>query len=181
MDWKWLYTSFEGRISRKQFWIGVVVLAVVALVVYFVIGSFVGVSMFAGMSAIGPDGTLDVEALQAVMVRASWFSLIMFLIFLWPSAAVWIKRRHDRGSSGIDVWIVYGLQAIGSIMAVLGLATVMTDMGNGMMLPAQSPIAMGLGVITGLGGLYLLVVCGFLRGNAGQNAYGADPLAAPAD
>lgn len=177
MDWKWLFTSFDGRINRKKFWLGVVVLIVVALVVYFVVGALIGVSMFAGMSAVGPDGTVDIDALTAVTARANWFALVMFLVFLWPNAALWIKRRHDRGSSGIDVWVFFGLQAIATLLAALGLSTTLTDMGNGVMIPMPNMIATVLGVVVGLLGLYLLVVGGFLKGTAGENKYGPDPLA----
>ena len=32
MDWKYLFTSFEGRIGRQQMWMGIIVLMVVSLV-----------------------------------------------------------------------------------------------------------------------------------------------------
>jgi uncharacterized membrane protein YhaH (DUF805 family) len=35
---------------------------------------------------------------------------------------------------------------------------------------------MGLSVIVGIFGLYMLVVLGFLKGTAGPNNYGPDPL-----
>lgn len=177
MDWKWLFTSFDGRIGRKQFWIGIVVLIIVSIVVYFVAGSLIGVSMLGGITAMNADGSIDMDALQATMTRANWFSLIMLLIFLWPGAALWIKRRHDRGSSGIDVWIFYGLQLLSVLLGALGLTMTMTDMGNGVMFPTPNVVSMILGVVVGLLGLYLLIVGGFLKGTAGENAYGPDPLA----
>jgi len=36
MDWNYLFTSFDGRISRQPFWIGTLVLWVASLVVSFV-------------------------------------------------------------------------------------------------------------------------------------------------
>lgn len=32
MDWKYLFTSFEGRISRKTYWTGILVLAVIGFI-----------------------------------------------------------------------------------------------------------------------------------------------------
>jgi uncharacterized membrane protein YhaH (DUF805 family) len=35
-----------------------------------------------------------------------------------------------------------------------------------------------LGIVSAIFGIYLLVVLGFLKGTAGANSYGADPLGA---
>jgi len=32
MDWKWLFTSFDGRINRAKFWAGIGVMFVVMIV-----------------------------------------------------------------------------------------------------------------------------------------------------
>jgi uncharacterized membrane protein YhaH (DUF805 family) len=177
MNWQSLFTSFDGRIGRKQFWIGVVVLMVASIVVYFIVGPIFGVSMFAGMNAVSADGNVDVEALQATITRANWFSLIMFALFLWPGAALTIKRRHDRGSTGIEVWVIYGLQGLSALVAALGIGMTLTDMGGGVMLPMPGIISTVIGAVAGIGSLYLLIVCGFLKGTDGENAYGPDPLA----
>ena len=35
MDFGYLYTSFEGRINRKPYWIGLIVLIIVMMVIIF--------------------------------------------------------------------------------------------------------------------------------------------------
>jgi uncharacterized membrane protein YhaH (DUF805 family) len=49
------------------------------------------------------------------------------------------------------------------------------DVG-GTPIPVPGPITIALGTITGIYGIYLLVVLGFLKGTAGPNNYGPDPL-----
>ncbi len=39
MDFKYLYTSFDGRINRAKYWAGIVILAIVSIVLGFVIGA----------------------------------------------------------------------------------------------------------------------------------------------
>ena len=38
MDWRWLLLSFEGRINRAKFWLGILVLMAIYLVAYAIIG-----------------------------------------------------------------------------------------------------------------------------------------------
>jgi len=40
MDFRYLYTSFEGRINRKPFWIAGLILFVVAIVISSVVRTF---------------------------------------------------------------------------------------------------------------------------------------------
>ena len=172
MDWKWLYTSFDGRISRKQFWIGAIVLAVVSIVVSFAIASIMGVSLFSVAMMNG-----DAEAMLAQSARLAWINLIIYLIFCWPAYALSVKRRHDRGATGILVLVSIGLGILTYLLQGFGLGYSMMDMGNGVMVPMPNMISTALGVVSGLLALYLLVVLGFLKGYEGENAYGPDPLA----
>ncbi len=45
MDWKYLLTSFEGRISRQPFWLSVLVLFIAQWVIMIVAGMVFGFSM----------------------------------------------------------------------------------------------------------------------------------------
>jgi uncharacterized membrane protein YhaH (DUF805 family) len=47
-----------------------------------------------------------------------------------------------------------------------------------MVVPTPTPLLVVLGLVAGILGIYLLVVCGFLKGTAGSNNYGPDPLQA---
>lgn len=70
MDWKYLYTNFDGRIARKDWWVGIAIIFVVSLVLSFLIG--------------------DRGLVQFVI------AIILFIAGL----ALHIKRFHDRGKSG---------------------------------------------------------------------------------
>lgn len=83
---KEIYLSFEGRVPRKVFWIyGVLVVFVGALVVVgvvTVIASFIG----------------------------GWFAFILipfYIMVIWGSLAIQVKRWHDRDKSGW--WVLIGL------------------------------------------------------------------------
>ncbi len=116
MDWKYLYTSFEGRIGRQQMWMGIVVLIVISIVLA-VLDMILGTRTDSGIGILGG---------------------IFSVICIFPSLALYAKRWHDRGKSGW--WTLIILVPI-------------------------------------IGGLWLLIELGFLKGTEGPNQYGADPLA----
>ena len=116
MDWKYLFTSLEGRIGRQSFWMGVIAFAVVAIIAT-VLDMVIGTRMSNGLGVIG---------------------LIVDIVFIYPAIMLYAKRWHDRGKSGW--WTLIGLVPI-------------------------------------IGGIWLLVELGFLKGTSGQNQYGPDPLA----
>lgn len=82
MDWKYLFTSFEGRINRQPFWIGF-------LIVFFInilVGSASGFSINPfGMGGMGGIGGLG---------------FIISLLLIYPALAIGTKRCHDRNKSG---------------------------------------------------------------------------------
>lgn len=111
--------SFEGRISRKAFWLftlAVIVLYVIAMGVM-----FSGTDMASGVAPSIPI----------------WY-WIMVLVLLWPSLAVQAKRWHDQDKSAW--WILIGL-------------------------------------VPFVGGLIVLIMCGFIAGSPGPNRFGAGPMA----
>jgi uncharacterized membrane protein YhaH (DUF805 family) len=81
VDWKQLLTSFDGRIGREMFWVGLVAAAIVSAVIYFVAGMIARV--------VPGIGWLILLALQVVS--------------LYPAAAVAMKRLHDRDKP--DFWL----------------------------------------------------------------------------
>jgi uncharacterized membrane protein YhaH (DUF805 family) len=79
MDWKFLLTSYEGRINRAKFWAGVAVIAaagIVAMIIDNVIGT-----TFQGL----PYGFV-----YAIVMLASLYSVF----------SIYAKRWHDRDKSG---------------------------------------------------------------------------------
>jgi uncharacterized membrane protein YhaH (DUF805 family) len=99
MDWKYLLTSYEGRINRSKFWacIGIFIAgAIVATIIDNVIGT-----TFQGL----PYGFVYVL-----------YSLAM----IYSVFAVYAKRWHDRDKSGW--WTLIGLvPIIGGIWLIVEL------------------------------------------------------------
>ena len=75
---QWLF-SFKGRIGRRDFWIWIA-LWIVSMVVLF-----------------------SLESQKLLPDQIAPFALVCLL---WPTAAVTVKRLHDRGRSGLWQWVV---------------------------------------------------------------------------
>lgn len=172
-----LYATTDGRISRKQWWLGVLGL-ILASIVLSLITSLFGFNAWGGMPTIDPSST-DAAAISAATTeairRGSWASLIMFAILAYPSYCIAVKRRHDRDNNGLDVLIFMGLNVLMLVLQALGLGVTTVDLGNGVTMPAPSMWLGAVSILLGIFGIYLLVVLGFLRGTIGSNSYGADP------
>jgi uncharacterized membrane protein YhaH (DUF805 family) len=95
MDWKNLYTSFEGRTSRQPFWLSLLALVVVQWVVMLLVGMVLGTSMMAGI-----DPNMPPDQAAAMVTRSMIPIGIVSLLFLYPALAVYTKRWHDRDKSG---------------------------------------------------------------------------------
>jgi len=93
MDWVYLFSSFEGRISRKTFWIGIAVLIVVELAAYLV-----------------------AQALQGDRLSA-----IVDLAFIYPEFAIAAKRAHDRDLPVWILIVFFGGEAVLDLLTVLEL------------------------------------------------------------
>ena len=179
------FTSLEGRIGRQAWWIGVIILIVVNIIISFLILPLVGISMMPNFAALmadpnNVDAAAVASAMMATMRTAAWVSLVIFLIFLYPSAALAIKRRHDKDNSGLDVWIYFGLTALLLLVQAPGLFMTVVEIMPGVPMPTPSLPFVILQIIVGIYGIYMLVVLGFLKGTTGPNQYGPDPLGGPA-
>ena len=76
-DWKYLFTSFDGRINRAPFWAGVIVL-IVANIALSIIGAILG----------------NIAPFLSIIVS------IASLVLIYPALALYAKRWHDRSKSG---------------------------------------------------------------------------------
>jgi uncharacterized membrane protein YhaH (DUF805 family) len=94
MDWVYLLTSFEGRISRKTFWIAIAVLVAAEIVAHFV-----------------------AETLQGDRLSA-----IIDLAFTYPEFAIAAKRANDRDLPIWILIVFFGGGAVLDLLTVLGLA-----------------------------------------------------------
>jgi uncharacterized membrane protein YhaH (DUF805 family) len=93
MDWAYLLNSFDGRIGRKTFWIGITVLIAAELLAH-----------------------LAAQALQGDRLSA-----IVDLAFTYPEFAIGAKRAHDRDLPIWILIVFFGGGAMLDLLTVLQL------------------------------------------------------------
>jgi uncharacterized membrane protein YhaH (DUF805 family) len=138
MDWKYLYTSRAGRISRKPYWLASLALIAVSLAINLLLGPVIGV--------------LPV--------------LILSLPIFYASYALNLKRGHDRDRPDWYITLFFVLL----LLINIGQLTAPDPMNPGTLLN-------GALIVIGFWSIVMLIDLGFLRGTAGPNRYGPDPLA----
>ena len=95
IDWMHLFFQFDGRINRAKWWLGIVILWVVEGVVFAIFRP-------------GGDANYGIYS-------------ILWLVFLWPSLAISIKRFHDRDKSGW--WVLIAL------IPIIGFFWILIELG----------------------------------------------------
>lgn len=128
---QWLF-SFKGRIGRRDFWIWV------------------------GLWFVGMLVLFTLASKEWLEIKTAAFALVCML---WPTAAVMVKRLHDRGRSGL--W------ALLMILAWMLLA------GNWVMLPGMWQWVVGRFVPTVIL-VMMLIDLGAFVGTQGENKFGKD-------
>lgn len=81
-----IYLSFQGRVPRKVFWL------------YGFVGITIGVMIVAGV----------IFGISTVV--GEWFNVLLipvYVMVIWASLAIQVKRWHDRAKSGW--WVLIGL------------------------------------------------------------------------
>ena len=96
MDWKYLLTSFEGRINRAKFWAGVGVLIAISIVLNLL------------------DALLGLQLAEGVGILGTLFGIASIYFAL----AIYAKRWHDRDKSGWWSLIVL-VPVIGAIWLIV--------------------------------------------------------------
>jgi len=110
MDWLYLFNSFEGRINRQTFWIGIAVLLVAEIAAH-----------------------LAAEAIQGDRLSA-----IIDLAFTYPEFAIATKRAHDRDLPIWILIVFFGGGAVLDLLTVLNL-TGSTEQPNALSLVIAVP------------------------------------------
>lgn len=157
----------DGRIGRGRFWLGVLMLFIATMVVFAILAAFGLREVHTATSTVttavdngAPGAPSTSESWTVTLVP--WGSFLLTVLLAYPWAVLGIKRRHDRANRGWDVIAFIALSVLVTLLAALG--------------QGQTTLAGILGVIEFLGGLWLFVVLGCLRGTAGPNTYGPDPI-----
>lgn len=157
MNFRHLYTSFDGRINRKPFWLASIAMMVAALVVSLVV---------------------VVPLTRASRTLGALASLILALVLLYPAVALGVKRLHDRGLSGrlMAVFVAPGL--VSQVGNLLGITTrEQTIAGQSLVVP--NTLGMIIGLVGLAVGIWAFITLGLRKGTPGANAWGPDPLEAP--
>jgi len=149
VDFKFLYTDFDGRLNRQPFWIGVLVLAVCSLVASFIL----------------------------LLIFPAWLAqLVINLAVIIPALALMVKRLHDHGDSAMPLAAVFILPSlIASLLRLTGLTYTSGTFGD---IAYVAPNFFGwlINLIVLAIALYALYYLGIKQGQREANAYGPDPL-----
>jgi uncharacterized membrane protein YhaH (DUF805 family) len=144
-----LLLDFHGRISRAPFWIGLAILSAAEVIARYLLGV--------------PFFPAEMKPFPVRLTEAA-----IELVTLYPTAAVVVKRLHDRDQPGIyAVWLI-GITLVITVTDLVGLTDDPKNITWLDLLLAFIAIAIGLA---------FLVELGFRRGTPGDNRYGSDPLA----
>ena len=102
MDFMNMFLSFNGRLRRMHFWVGLIILWVVEIIIMAIL---IGPAM-AAVAAGGSPGPLAL------------IGYLLLLVLLWPALALQVKRWHDRDKSGW--WVLTGfIPVVGPIWSLI--------------------------------------------------------------
>jgi uncharacterized membrane protein YhaH (DUF805 family) len=93
MRWKFLLTDIDGRIGRKSYWIGALILIAVGL----------------ALEAVGYS------------TGGQALAIILGLVMLYPSFALNVKRAHDRNRPTWLVALFFAILIAANVLQLLGL------------------------------------------------------------
>jgi uncharacterized membrane protein YhaH (DUF805 family) len=123
MNWTYLLTEFEGRITRQQFWIA--------------FGSVMAAELIVHMFAYRLEG----ERLTA----------IVDLAFIYPEFAVAAKRGHDRNIPTMLIGSFFALSAFIDFITILGWGGSLEQPNSFFLLLIVLWLALGLALLADLG------------------------------
>lgn len=147
MDFSHLYLSTEGRIGRKMWWIGHIILGVIGIVITLIVAKLFG----------------------QLSLASRLISFIWIVAIAYPAYAVSAKRFQDRNKPGALGAILIGISAFSALLQLFGIGITSDPMH-------PSTLGMILGLAALAVGIWYLVELGILRGTVGANQYGPDPV-----
>jgi len=136
--------SLEGRMGRAGYWVrGLLPILLLAVVGY---------------------GIYDLGAGENPGILPTLAFLTFGMFLLWPLIATAVKRTHDRGRSGVFLFVAIGpgIVLLGHVFFMLSL-----DLAAGWW---------ALAVVPAVPVLWVLAEIWIRRGVVGPNRYGADPV-----
>ncbi len=150
------FSSLDGRIGRKTFWL----LSVAVLVAQFL--------------------AIFVAELVAVMLSpetssiTDWWAELVIIAGFYPQFVIDVKRGHDRN---ISFWVIGVFYAVIIVRYVLILLGWLVRWPQQVVFSAKDVSSFIAIMIVGIASIALFIELGFRRGRIGPNQYGPDPLA----
>ncbi|MDE2133146.1 MAG: DUF805 domain-containing protein [Alphaproteobacteria bacterium] len=169
--------SFQGRINRAKLWLFILIGIAWEIVIVTVMMASFGAASVSDL-ALG-HATPSALTLGMTGMIAAAAVVLLFLAYLYAAVAVTVKRLHDRNKGAawlLVFWVLpIGLEIAGIAVAGVGVATAAHDQAPQMSLIVLPFVAAAVGVA-----IWAFVELYCLRGTAGDNRFGADPLAGKA-
>ena len=146
-----LYTSLQGRISKRTFLLWVFL----PIAVIRILASSIDTALYGPPSSVSELG-------------GPWENAQLLLTF-WPGVAGTVKRLHDLEINAKHVGGMYGAWAVAIALFLFNRT------GSDLVTPGLIA-AIVTGILALIYTLYLLIPCCFKPGIEGPNSYGSDPL-----
>ena len=153
--------SFDGRITRQQFWLGHAAIFAISMLIAVVGGIVLGV---AGVVFDKPE---------IAMVGPLIIGGIVSVGALIAETSLAVRRMHDRDGSAIWVMLLVGA------VVILNVTIAAQRMLFGE--PVVDPLTVGLTSFSLIMGGWMIYELGFLSGTRGRNRYGESPVQEAAD
>jgi len=173
MSWGSYFFSFQGRINRAKLWLFIPIMIGIYIVYFMLFSVLFGSSIFAMLKG----GSAGLAAGGASIGAGMLLTCILFIAILFASLALTVKRLHDRDKGAIWIVVFWLLPVIINVVVVMNRFAAMSA-GDGTMGAANSALGM-LSLISFAISIWAFVELYCLRGTAGDNRYGPDPLALP--
>lgn len=143
-----LLFSTQGRINRGKWWLGFAIVVGIVLVISMVLWAMLSTRLFYTFGG-----------------RAMLFAVTVFALL--TTYCINAKRFHDRAKSAMLALVAVVLNGVKAVLDLIGVT------GD----PWGANLADNLFQMAALGiGIWYVVELGCLRGTAGPNEYGPDPL-----
>jgi uncharacterized membrane protein YhaH (DUF805 family) len=146
MNFDALFLRFDGRISRKAFWAGIISLIVFGAIILVISAMLTGERDYA-------------------VIRFNIFAIEVAL--LYPLVAVGVKRLHDRGRPGYTVLVFLIPWILHQVTNMIGIT------GDPLAFNAIDVTSFLINLVLFF---WFLFELGFRRGTVGPNEFGPDPV-----
>ena len=113
-----LLFSFNGRIRRTNYWLGAIGSGIGLAVIFFVIMAMVGGVGALAAGASGGGESAGRAAGAGIGIVGVILLLAYFVLAIWISLALQIKRWHDRDKSAVWVLISF-IPFVGAIWVLI--------------------------------------------------------------